>query len=181
MAEGSDSLRSSDPRRRQRRLLSRVPRRRVSVCRSRWSRRTRSAAPACTEAASRRRHCCTRPISSTRSRHAGDFGIIVQEPQVDWGKVLRLQGLGRRPHVQGPLRAGRVARRSSWSRARAASSTRGRSRSRPKTASARSPRRKAIVLAPGAYPRELPVHPGRRRPGPQLEPRARRRKTSRRR
>jgi dihydrolipoamide dehydrogenase len=88
-------------------------------------------------------------------RHAGDFGVLVPEPQVDWGKVLNfkdsvvgrmykgLSGLVTKRKIELVEGAGRLAD---------ARTVAVKTRDGERRLSAR----KGVVVAPGAYPRELP-------------------------
>ena len=75
-----------------------------------WSRRTSSAAPACTSAASRPRRCCTRPRSPTRARESEQFGVQATLDGIDMAGGQRLQGRRGRPAVQGPAGPGQGPR-----------------------------------------------------------------------
>ena len=66
-------------------LVPRRPVRRTSTWR--WSSRGRSAAPASTSAASRRRCSCTPPTSRARSRRAGHLGIDATVDKVRWTDI----------------------------------------------------------------------------------------------
>ena len=88
-------------------------------------------------------------------QHAGDFGILVQEPQVDWGKVL-----GFKDSVVGKMYRGlsslvrkkKVELVEGEGRVRDARSIVVRTKDGERALTAR----RALVLAPGSYPRDLP-------------------------
>ena len=81
-----------------------------SGSRSAWSRRTSSAAPACTSAASPPRRCCTRPRSPTSTRESAQFGVRATLDGHRHGRRQRLQGQRRRAALQGPDRADQGSR-----------------------------------------------------------------------
>jgi dihydrolipoamide dehydrogenase len=88
-------------------------------------------------------------------RHAGDFGILVQEPEVDWGKVLNfkdsvvgrmykgLSGLVTKKKIELVEGEGRLLDRNTV----VVNTKEG-----ERTLSGE----KGVLLAPGAYPRDLP-------------------------
>lgn len=87
--------------------------------------------------------------------HAGDFGILVQEPDVDWGKVLTfkdsvvgrmykgLSGLVKKKKIELVEGDGRLQDNQT-----VVASTKDGDRTLTAT--------KGVVLAPGSYPRDLP-------------------------
>ena len=99
-------VRRRHPRRRQRRLRRARCAPPSWACPSPWSRRTRSAAPACTAAASRPRRCCTPPRSPTTPARASSSACARSLEGIDMTGGQRVQGRRRRPALQGPAGPG---------------------------------------------------------------------------